>query len=177
MQEGGRSVIGVGILSAEGLTDANREVQTIDARSKSDFDAGHIPGAIWMGWEEWCEPAPGPREFIVPFTTLFDATGRYIDRERYVGGLPPAVRQADNIVAYCEVGVRASLFALLHEAYAGRLVSVCDGSLTEWAITSRLPLQTGTSSRQRTAHRRRPLRSLGDSLGPYSGGASRESVR
>lgn len=291
MDEVGRPVIGIGILSAEGLTDAHREVQTIDARSKSDFDAGHIPGAIWMGWEEWCEPAPDPTKSIlaekgywgalklasagwyaerlmacglrrgdpivvyadgpqsrgregriawmllyfgaeavllldggwqawlhmggdverewtnppagafpasfqakrrrtliqltaswqtpsrplfvdtrsaaefagdgqahlprrghipgavlVPFTTLFDATGRYIDQERYFDGLPSAVRQANDIVAYCEVGVRASLFALLHEAYTGRLVSVWDGSLTEWALTSKLPLQTGTSS-------------------------------
>jgi 3-mercaptopyruvate sulfurtransferase SseA len=51
-----------------------------------------------------------------------------------------------EIVAYCEVGVRASLFALLHEAYTGRLVSVFDGSAVEWALNSGLALKTGTTS-------------------------------
>ncbi|GAC1373853.1 MAG: hypothetical protein NVS2B12_13930 [Ktedonobacteraceae bacterium] len=30
----------------------------IDARPYADFVAGHIPGAVWMGWEDWCAPAP-----------------------------------------------------------------------------------------------------------------------
>lgn len=30
----------------------------IDARQKDEFAAGHIPGAISMCWEDWCDPAP-----------------------------------------------------------------------------------------------------------------------
>src|ERR1700724_3070948 len=30
----------------------------IDARPYQGYIAGHIPGAVWMGWEAWCEEAP-----------------------------------------------------------------------------------------------------------------------
>lgn len=30
----------------------------IDTRPYAQYVAGHIPGAIWMGWEVWCENAP-----------------------------------------------------------------------------------------------------------------------
>jgi thiosulfate/3-mercaptopyruvate sulfurtransferase len=279
----------VGILSVQEARGTRRGVQFVDARPKNEFDAGHIPGALWIGWEEWCGPAPvskdsilrqpgywgvlqdkpsgwyeerlnslrlsshdpiviyadGPRsrgregriawmllylgaaavllldggwqawlqmggeverayakllrgrfsasfqkerrwtlaqitdqqgagphfvdtrsveEFAgevpacesfrghipgavcFPFTTLFDANGKYTEQESFVRALRCALRQTDDIVAYCEVGVRASLFALLHEAYTGRLVSVFDGSAAEWALNSGLPLRTGTTS-------------------------------
>lgn len=90
---------------------------------------GHIPGAV-----------------LLPFASLFDATERFIDQASFVHALPNAVRQTDDIVAYCEVGVRESVFALLHEADTGRLVSVFDGSATEWALQSERPLQTGMIS-------------------------------
>jgi len=43
-------------------------------------------------------------------------------------------------VTYCEVGVRASLTALLHEVYTGEVVGVFDGSLIEWALHADLPV-------------------------------------
>ena len=276
----------VTIRSADDVVEACGHLQIVDARPKSDFDAGHIPGAIWMGWEAWCDSAPAPegsivrekgywgalrqapaswyaerlaacglrrrdpivvysdgppsrgregrcawmllylgavavslldggwgawleiggrveREsrspppgdfpvsfqaerrrtvaelaerwesqarpllvdtrspaeyagdgqhylprrghipgaILVPFTSLFDARGQYLDRAGYLEMLPWEVRQGGDVVAYCEVGVRASLFALLHEAYTGRVIPVCDGSLVEWVLTSELPLQ------------------------------------
>lgn len=30
----------------------------IDARPYQDYIAGHLPGAVWMGWEAWCAEAP-----------------------------------------------------------------------------------------------------------------------
>lgn len=30
----------------------------IDARPYHEYIAGHIPGAVWMGWEAWCAEAP-----------------------------------------------------------------------------------------------------------------------
>jgi thiosulfate/3-mercaptopyruvate sulfurtransferase len=110
----------------------------VDTRSAAEFAGdvpaclsfrGHIPGAV-----------------LIPFTTLFDAGERYIDRASYVHTLPTSVRPMVEIVAYCEVGVRASLFALLHEAYTGRLVRVFDGSAAEWALNSGVALQKGYST-------------------------------
>lgn len=281
----------VGILSVQETGKIHRGVQIIDARPRSDYDAGHIPGAIRMGWEEWCGPAPVSKESILrrqgywgvlrdkspdwyaerltsrglrsqdpivvyadgvrsrgregriawmllyfgavdvslldggweawlhggggmerthakpprgrfavslqltrrwtladitnqrqivsrtrfvdtrsaeefageipacqsfrghipdadllPFTTLFDESGRYTDQARFVQAFPSSEQHIDAIVAYCEVGVRASLFALLHEAHTGRLVSVFDGSAAEWALRSGLPLRTGVAA-------------------------------
>ncbi|HEX8917723.1 MAG TPA: rhodanese-like domain-containing protein, partial [Chloroflexota bacterium] len=110
--------------------------QLVDTRSVAEFAGevqpylprrGHLPGAV-----------------LVSFSSLFDAGGRFIDRETYLTLLPAAARRPDNIVAFCEVGVRASLFALLHEMYAGSVVRVCDGSLIEWGLASGLPLETDT---------------------------------
>lgn len=34
------------------------KVTVVDARPYADYRRGHIPGALWLGWEDWCEPAP-----------------------------------------------------------------------------------------------------------------------
>jgi thiosulfate/3-mercaptopyruvate sulfurtransferase len=88
---------------------------------------GHLPGAI-----------------SVPFTDLYDDRDRFISSEVYLDRLPEPARNRDGIIAYCEVGVRAGTFALLHEAYTGQLVTVFDGSLMEWSLDRSLPLMTGT---------------------------------
>ena len=79
----------------------------------------------------------------MPFVELFRGEGRYVDREEYLASLPKAVRDATELVAYCEVGVRASLFALLHEAYTNQVVAVFDGSMVQWALESDLPMTGG----------------------------------
>ena len=105
----------------------------IDTRSPAEYAGqihaylprrGHLPGAQ-----------------LVPFTDLFEADGRYIQRDRYLAMPLPSVQDKTALVAYCEVGVRASLFAMLHEAYTGQVVAVYDGSLMEWALHPELPLE------------------------------------
>ncbi len=277
-----------GILSAGSLMRAHGNRQIIDARTRHEYEAGHIPGAVWMGWEEWCNPAPAPQgsilheagywgvlreapevwfserlsacgvnlqaplvvysggprsrgregriawmllylgaqdvalldggwpawleeagrvdvapaapavegsvvtfqphrrrsvsqisagwragttplfvdtrspeEFaghmqeylprrgrfpgagLVSFLSLFDCSGCYVDRDTYLRLLPMGMVGSDKVVAYCEVGVRAAVFSLLHEIYTGAIMPLCDGSLVEWAVQSRLPLQSG----------------------------------
>lgn len=109
----------------------------IDARSQAEFEGeiqeylprrGHLPGAR-----------------LVPFADCFDADGRYVPREFYLTNLVPGIRDAVNMVTYCEVGVRACLFALLHEVYTGIIVPVYDGSLMEWSLQPDLPMERLTS--------------------------------
>lgn len=105
----------------------------IDVRSKAEF-AGHrhayqprmgrLPGAVHM-----------------PFTDLFDEAGRFVTKSVYLQRLPPEVRNAGRCVAYCEVGVRSCIFALLHEAYTGKVVANFDGSFMEWAMDRTLPIE------------------------------------
>jgi thiosulfate/3-mercaptopyruvate sulfurtransferase len=33
-------------------------VCVIDARTREEYERGHIPGAVWIGWEDWCQQAP-----------------------------------------------------------------------------------------------------------------------
>jgi thiosulfate/3-mercaptopyruvate sulfurtransferase len=109
----------------------------VDARSRAEFDGeiqeylprrGHLVGAC-----------------LLPFADLFEPDGRYVARERYLKMLPPEVRQAGNLVAYCEVGVRAALLAMLHEAYTDQVVPVYDGSVMEWALAPDLPMSNTLS--------------------------------
>jgi thiosulfate/3-mercaptopyruvate sulfurtransferase len=105
----------------------------IDARSKAEF-AGH---------RHAYQPRMGrlPDAVNIPYTLLFDGEGSYVTKSVYLQRLPPEVRNADRCVAYCEVGVRSCLFALLHELYTGKVVANFDGSFMEWALDRTLPIE------------------------------------
>jgi thiosulfate/3-mercaptopyruvate sulfurtransferase len=107
----------------------------IDVRSQKEFlghshayqpRKGRLPGAVHM-----------------PYTDLFDEGGSYVKQSVYLQRLKPEVRHADRCVAYCEVGVRSCIFALLHELYTGKVVANFDGSFMEWALDRTLPIEYG----------------------------------
>jgi len=122
----------------ERLATAHRQRRAptlVDTRTVPAFDGGcydylprkgRLPGAI-----------------LFPFSALFAGPQRYVDRAAYQARLPAELQSEDaeaspapcvvgrRLVAYCEVGVRASLMALMHEAYTGDVVEVFDGSLIE----------------------------------------------
>ena len=79
----------------------------------------------------------------MPFTDLFDEAGSFVTKSVYLQRLPPEVRTAERCVAYCEVGVRSCLFALLHEIHTGEVVPVYDGSVMEWSLHDSLPMESG----------------------------------
>lgn len=105
----------------------------IDTRSKAEFAGqccdyqprlGRLPGALHM-----------------PYTNFFDEEGAFVTQSVYLQRLPPAVSSAERCVAYCEVGVRSCIFALLHELYTGTVVANFDGSFMEWALDETLPVE------------------------------------
>jgi thiosulfate/3-mercaptopyruvate sulfurtransferase len=104
----------------------------VDARCRSEFE----------GDEHAYMPRRGRLPAAVPiaFNDLFGDGERYVSRERYRGQVPAAARGAPSLVTYCEVGVRASLVALLHEIHTGQVVAVFDGSLMEWSLDPELPV-------------------------------------
>src|SRR5690242_11671830 len=87
----------------------------IDARSKAEF-AGQCYDY---------QPRMGrlPDALHLPYTDLFDEEGAFVTKSAYLQRLPPAVSHAERCVAYCEVGVRSCIFALLHELYTGKVVA------------------------------------------------------
>lgn len=124
----------------------------VDARSCAEYAGdgqyylprrGHIPGAA-----------------LVPFQSLYSADGAYVDAQTYLARLPRDLQVARDVVAYCEVGVRAAVFALMHEAYTGRIIPVCDGSVVEWALTTLLPLRMGEAREQDGTYPAAPPRSI-----------------
>lgn len=83
-----------------------------------------------------------PGSHLFAYDKLFQSDGSFISRETYLSQLNQEARAA-NLVSYCEVGVRAALYALLHEIYTGAVMRVYDGSIMEWGTNQELPVVTG----------------------------------
>ncbi|CAN5600676.1 hypothetical protein BH11CYA1_BH11CYA1_28620 [soil metagenome] len=105
---------------------------SVDTRSLSEFQGdsfdyqprtGHLPEAVQLSYE-----------------SLFEDSGSFIGREKFLALLDPRVLADPNLMTYCEVGVRASTYALLLEAYTGRVLPVYDASIMEWGADKALPL-------------------------------------
>lgn len=114
----------------------NRAAETVlvDTRSKAEFAGrvfdyqprkGHIPGAV-----------------LIAYKDLFDKKGDLVSAKDYHLLLTGANACGAELVAYCEVGVRAALFALIHETYTGQIVPVFDGSFMQWALDDNNPVAT-----------------------------------
>jgi thiosulfate/3-mercaptopyruvate sulfurtransferase len=104
----------------------------VDARCQAEFAgdehaymprSGRLPGAV-----------------LIPFAALFDEHERYVGSHRYQALVPTKAQGTSALVTYCEVGVRASLLALLHEIHTGQVVAVFDGSLMQWSLDPELPV-------------------------------------
>ncbi len=114
----------------------NRGADTmlIDTRSKAEFAGrvfdyqprkGHIPGAV-----------------LIAYKDLFDKKGDFVSADSFSSMFSSTTDRTTKLIAYCEVGVRAALFALIHEAYTGQIVSVYDGSFMEWSFSDQLPVNS-----------------------------------
>ena len=128
----------------------------VDTRTLAEFKGrvhpyqprmGHLPGAV-----------------LVPFAELFMPSEMYLDARTYADRIPYQVQRALHLAAYCEVGVRACCFALLHEIHTGRVVQIYDGSMVAWSLDPALPVQLGEAWAQFDLPRRGAIRGI---LGPW----------
>lgn len=103
---------------AERLDDPR--VSLIDARTASEYEAGHIPGALSVNWEA-------------------NVSGGAYKPAAEVAALYATVDAGDTVVAYCQTGSRASLtwVTLLWLGYDD--VRLYDGSWTEWSARTDSP--------------------------------------
>lgn len=109
----------------------------IDTRSPKEFAGGLF----------WYQPRTGriPGSRLLPFDAVFQSDGKhFVSAQDYATLLPDSFASAKSVVTYCEVGVRAATVALLHEVYTGQVLRVYDGSMIEWSMDSRLPVERGT---------------------------------
>lgn len=109
----------------------------IDTRSPKEFAGGLF----------WYQPRTGriPGSRLLPFDAVFQPDGKhFVSAQEYATLLPESFASAKSVATYCEVGVRAATVALLHEVYTGQVLRVYDGSMIEWSIDSRLPVERGS---------------------------------
>jgi thiosulfate/3-mercaptopyruvate sulfurtransferase len=138
----GRSVSGSFELSLQ--SQRRRTLQELLEEMKSEHLPLMIDTRSLDEFEGRCfdyQPRKGriPQSVLFPFKELFDDEGRFITRDKFVEMFSAITQNDSKVVAYCEVGVRASTFALLHEIYTGQIIPVFDGSIMEWGFEPNVP--------------------------------------
>lgn len=83
-----------------------------------------------------------PDSVLFPFQDYYLRNGAFADKETYLKRFKGRMKDRPDapVISYCEVGLRASTMALLHELYTGQVVRVYDGSVMEWSHQRQLPM-------------------------------------
>lgn len=124
--------MGVSLITVEELKQPKSDRIIVDTRLKKQYDAGHIPGAVWLRWEEWCERAPNHVADIlkVPgywgkladptqesFVQRLEERGLSSDCEIVVYSAGPRSKGSDGRVAWMLLYLGASNVRLLNGAW------------------------------------------------------------
>lgn len=96
-------------------------VLLLDVRSDAEWDAGRIPGAVHIPWQD----ARGPDGLLRGAPQL---------RELYAEALA-----TPTVVTYCQSGMRSSVTWLVLRTLGHEDVRVYDGSWNEWGARADLP--------------------------------------
>jgi thiosulfate/3-mercaptopyruvate sulfurtransferase len=93
-------------------------VRVLDVRTTREWDAGRLPGATFVLWQDLYASAE-TRRFKTPdeIRALFAKAG---------------VKSGDQVVTYCAVGMRASLMYFAATRIAGLPGRVYVGSMRDW---------------------------------------------
>jgi thiosulfate/3-mercaptopyruvate sulfurtransferase len=120
------------------LSAAGRKFTLVDARPKDVFIKGHLPSAIQMDWEDYCDVPESPaRDILLKpgyWGKLADPHGHRLDQKLALKG----ISNDDLVVVYAEgkfsKGRDARVAWML--AYLGvREVAILDGGIDAWQAT------------------------------------------
>lgn len=93
-------------------------VRVLDVRTTREWDAGRLPGATLILWQDlYASTQTGRFKTPEEIRALFDKTG---------------VKKGDQVVTYCAVGMRASLMFFAATRIAGLPGRVYVGSMRDW---------------------------------------------
>lgn len=104
------------------------------------IDTRSLPEFIGDSYEYMPRTGTLEHAFLIPYSEMFKTDGCFLDWSDLQQIWPPQASEGKNLVAFCEVGVRACTVALLHEIYTGKKVPVYDGSMMEWGSDPNLPV-------------------------------------
>lgn len=101
-------------------------VRVLDVRTTREWDAGRLPGASFILWQDLYASAE-TRRFKTPeeIRALFEKAG---------------VKTGDQVVTYCAVGMRASLMYFAATRIAGLPGRVYVGSMEDWQRQQGFPI-------------------------------------
>lgn len=106
------------------------EIVFLDARPRTDFVAGHIPGARNIPWTMTRDGSPPVLQSEPWLRGLFHGSG-----------VPPGLQ----VVTYCRSGMQASYLYFVAR-YLGYETKMYDGSMAEWVTVPSAPIETGAAS-------------------------------
>lgn len=110
-------------------------IKLVDARSPEEYAgspaqgarSGHIPGAVNLEWKRLLNPGDAPTLAEIPeLKRLFTGAG---------------VEPAQEVVAYCQSGTRASLLYFALRLLGYPRVRMYDGSWAEWSANADTPIE------------------------------------
>ncbi len=123
------------LVTSEWLTAHLHDVKIVDARSPEEFRGakrlaprgGHIPGAVNIEWTRVDAPGAVPT-FLSPtaLEQLFAAAGVTPNKE---------------VVAYCQMGMRAAAIYFALRLLGYEKVRLYDGSWEDWSAQPQLPVE------------------------------------
>jgi len=120
------------IADAKSATQAGASTLLVDSRPQRRYEAGHLPGAEHVFWEETVANANNPiLKSPEELQSLFQSRG---------------ITPGSKLITYCEVGLQASHVYFVAR-YLGYDAAMYDGSFYEWNEVDRLPVVKGVKPR------------------------------
>jgi thiosulfate/3-mercaptopyruvate sulfurtransferase len=113
------------------VVDATKFLDGSGRDARAEYEAGHIPGAVFLDLEELADKTPGAPHKLPP-------EHKFASRMQSLG-----IRDGMRIVVYDNSPLRSATRAWwLLKTFGAHYVSVLDGGLAKWTAEGR-PLETG----------------------------------
>ncbi|WP_126174074.1 3-mercaptopyruvate sulfurtransferase [Altericroceibacterium xinjiangense] len=116
------------------ILDASSHLPTTDRDARSEFEAAHIPGALFLDLASLTDSQS-------PVPSALPTSGQFAARMQQLG-----VRETDRIVVYDDSEVKTSARAwFMFGLFGAGQVAILDGGLGKWRAEGR-PLESGSAA-------------------------------